>query len=57
MTTTDKISIALRAGMLAGRILDLARPVGKLHCLLVIGDTKKQLAELEKVIQELPKDD
>jgi hypothetical protein len=53
MDNKDKIEISLRAGMIAGRILELSRPVSKLHSKLVINDAVVQIKDLLEFLNNL----
>jgi hypothetical protein len=49
----DKIEISLRAGMIGARILDLIRPISKLHSKLVIDDVLIQIKDLLVLINSI----
>ena len=55
MTNSQKIEIALRAGMLASTILDLQKHDDGLVLKLTLQEAAKQFMELDKKIEEASK--
>ncbi len=50
------IEMTIRAAVLAGDLLSLAKSPGKVHALIVMRSVAEQFKELAELINKLPKD-